>query len=142
MGPFIFFRKRALLALLVLLALGGCGSMARSSDDLATASRDFCQRLRWKDVHGAARHLAPPYREDFLAAFSGSDDLNIVDVRLESVDQSSSPDEGEVAIVLEYYLLPSVRVREFRFRQTWRYEGGSRYRTGLWQVVTPFPPFP
>ncbi|HEX9872759.1 MAG TPA: hypothetical protein VGA43_00235 [Deferrimonas sp.] len=138
-----FFRRSpSLAALAALLLLCSCGAMARSDADLTRESRDFSQRLRWGDFQGAARHMADPYREDFLALFNGITDLQIVDVRLESVEQPLSELEGEVEMVLEYYQLPSIRVKEFRFRQQWRYEGGSRYHAGLWQVVSPFPPFP
>ncbi|ALC18145.1 hypothetical protein DSOUD_3428 [Desulfuromonas soudanensis] len=138
-----FFRRTPRLApLFALFFLCSCGVMARSEADLTRESRDFSQRLRWGDFQGAARHLADPYRDDFLALFQGISDLQIVDVRVEKIDQPLSELEGEVEMVLEYYQLPSIRVKEFRFRQLWRYEGGTRYHAGLWQVVSPFPPFP
>ena len=142
MGQLFFIRSRSLAALAALFLLCSCGAMVRAEADLTRESRDFTQRLRWGDFQGAARHMADPYRDEFLSLFQGISDLHIVDVRLESVDQPHSELEGEVEMVLEYYQLPSVSVKEFRFRQQWRYEGGSRYHAGLWQIVSPFPPFP
>lgn len=132
---------RGLLILTAAVLLLSCGMVVRPAKEFSDASQDFMARLRWKDYNGAAGHLTEEHRSDFLERFSQAGDLNIVDVHLESVDFSGE-NRAETWTVLEYYLLPSAAVKTFRLRQEWSYEGGDRYRPGVWRIITPFPPFP
>lgn len=131
-----------LLLVAAAVLLSSCGWAVRPAKEFAGASRDFAQRLRWKDFNGASRHLAEEHRTDFLERLGALEDLHIVDVRLESIDHHEEGKRAETRTVVEYYLLPSATVKKLRLNQEWSYEGGDRYRPGIWQITTPFPPFP
>ncbi|BCR03364.1 hypothetical protein DESUT3_04330 [Desulfuromonas versatilis] len=131
----------ALLGLFFLL-LGGCGVVVQPGKEFHLASRDFAQRLRWMDVSGTARHMLPEYAEDYRQRYLGREDLRIVDVRFETIELLEQGREAEARMVVEYYLLPSLNVKKFRFSQHWAYLGGDRYHPGVWTITSPFPPFP
>ena len=134
--------RRGLSVLVAASLLLSCGMIARPAHDFETASRDYVQRLRWMDPAGAARHHSDEYRESFRKRFGELKDLQIVDVHLESVDLQEEAGQAETSILLEYYLLPSTTVKQFRLRQEWAYLGGDRYHSGSWLIVTPPPAFP
>jgi hypothetical protein len=128
-----------ILALLMLLA--SCAPPSGTTEELTPAGRDFLQRLRWKDYQGAAAYLLPEHRQAFLGHFAVQDQLYITEVQLEQVE-SSAPGQGVTWGVLEYYRLPSVSVRKFRFQLDWTYVGGGRLQVGSWLISTPFPAIP
>ncbi len=140
----MFWRPRAFrLLLLTLVLLAACAppKMAPQAQFEITR-RDFAERLRWGDFAGAARHLAPPQREDFQRRFADSPDLHITDVRLESAEAGDGGRQVVTWSTIEYYLLPSTTVKTFRFRQEWEYSGDGRFnRATGWQWVL-FPTFP
>lgn len=130
------------LALFSIILLLSCGMVARPGQEFETASRDYVQRLRWMDFAGASRHHAEEYREDFRKRLGELKDLHIVDVRLESLDLREETGRAETSILLEYYLLPSATVRQFRLRQEWSYQGRDSYHSGVWRIISPFSGFP
>lgn len=134
--------RRGFFILLAASLLLSCGVMARPAQDFESASRDYVQRLRWMDSAGASRHHSDEYRESFRKRFGELTDLHIVDVQLESVELREEAGRAETSIVLEYYLLPSATVKQFRLKQEWAYLGGDRYHPGSWLIVTPLPEFP
>ena len=133
---------KGLAALMSVFLLLSCGMMARPGQEFDTASRDYVQRLRWMDFEGASRYHSDEYREVFRRRFGELKDLHVVDVRLESVDLRDESDRAETSIVLEYYLLPSATVKQYRLRQEWAYQGGDRYHQGVWRITSPFSGFP
>ena len=137
-------RRRQALWLLfpILTLLVACAPMVPPQGQFELARGDFAQRLRWLDFPGAARHLAPVQREDFLRAFADLPDLHITDVRLESAEAGDAGRRVVAWSTIEYYLLPSTTVKTFRFRQEWEYSGGGRFEAGNWLVVSPFPEIP
>ena len=137
----LFFLKVLCLVTGTLL-LFACAAVYEPAQEFKGAHQDFRQRLRWADHSGAARHIAPEFREAFLQLFAGLPDLHPVDVRVESVEFQDEGRRAETWTVLEYYLLPSLTVKKFRFRQEWAYVGGDRLHPGAWVITTPFPSFP
>jgi len=133
---------KCLLVVATALLLFSCGMLARPGQDFPLASRDYMLRLRWMDFPAVARYLSEEHREDFLNRFKALVDLHVVDVRLESADVMEEERRAETTVVLEYYLLPSATVKEFRLRQEWVYAGGDRYHAGTWHITSPFPAFP
>lgn len=133
---------KVLAVLAATFLLSSCGMIVRPGQEFETASRDYVQRLRWMDSAGASRHHSEEYRETFRQHLMELKDLHIVDVRLESVDMQEAEGRAETAIVLEYYLLPSATVKQFRMNQEWAYLGADRYHPGVWRIISPFPVFP
>jgi hypothetical protein len=136
------FRKRNLFLVPAILFLAACATLEPPAARFPTTVDNFLQQLRWKDFQGASQHMAEEYREDFLNQFSGLNDLRITDVRLESTTIREKDQLMETWAVLEYYLLPSISIKTFPFRQEWELRGADRYHTGTWVIVTPFPKFP
>jgi len=136
----VFCRWSALL--LLVLLLGACGLVVRPREDFGPVSRDYVERLRWRDYQAVAAYLPEADREDFLQRFSSFDDLHIVDVQMEAADFGDDGRQVRSTVAVEYYLIPSITVKKARLHQKWRYEGGDRYHPGVWRLVEPFPPFP
>ena len=134
--------KIGLGCLALMTMLSACGAMVSPEGEFSSVLRDYTMRLRWKDFPGAAGHFEPGLRTDFLQQVGGNDDLNVVDVVLESFDFSDGEHRAQTVILLEYYVLPSATVQRFRLRQQWEYQGADRYHAGVWRIVSPFPQFP
>jgi len=140
---FVPVLKRGLLVVfLVAGMLGGCGMEMVPARQFSEASDDFAQRLRWGDYHGAAQHVDEANRSDFRQQFEALKGLHVVGVGMESVELRDDGARAVVRVAIDYYLLPSITVETFHWQQEWiRGEGEGRY-SGLWQITTPFPPFP
>jgi hypothetical protein len=137
--PAVMARGVLLIATLALLT--GCAAPTGTTEELTPAGRDFLQRLRWKDYQGASAYLLPEHRQEFLGHFTEQEKLHITDVQLERVD-STIPGQAVVWGVLEYYRLPSLTVKKFRFQLDWVYLGAGRLQGGAWHLSTPFPTIP
>lgn len=127
---------------LVTVFLAGCGLSAQPRKEFSSTFKDYAERLRWRDYQQVADYLQPDYRQEFLQKFSALDGLHVVDARLESVDFSDDDARARTALILEYYLLPSITVKKAFLQQEWIYQGTDSYRAGFWQLDGPFPPFP
>ena len=130
--------------LLLALLLAACiGQSQVPPDKIAEMSRDdFMSAMRWKQYQVAANLMKPEFREDFLAAFNDLKDIHIVDVRLIDLQSSQEDRRFETTLEMDYYLLPSVTVKTFRFKQTWIYFDGEDPALQGFLIVTPFPAFP
>lgn len=131
-----------LLALCLLAPAVGCTPLVRPGEGFEKAGRDFAQRLRWGDYNEAGGYFTGRNREAFLERFATPGDLHIVDVVVERAELGPKARKGTIWMRIEYYLLPSPTVREFRFRLQWRRQGGDRFTPGSWQITSPFPDFP
>lgn len=136
------FRKSLLLLLPGILLLAACSTIEPPATRFPVTADDFLQRLRWGDFQGASQHLAGEYREDFLQQFTPLKDLHITDVRLEASTLREKDRRMVTWAVLEYYLLPSITIKTFRFQQEWALQKTDPHLPGEWVVVTPFPRFP
>ena len=138
-------RRNSWLAGLVLL-MTGCGMLPAKiltpESQFVRVQDDFMQRLRWRDVQGAANHFTAPHRESFLQHFSEADELNITDVRLLSAEYVAEGERMETELEVEYFLLPSVTVKTFRFQQQWGFFRSGEKLPGKWRITSHFPEFP
>jgi hypothetical protein len=124
-----------------LLACGG--HMQTPPDKLDEMSRDdFMSAMRWSQYQVAASLMKPEYREDFLNTFNALKDLHIVDVRLIDLKTFQEDRRFETTIEMDYYLLPSITVKSFQFKQTWVFFEGEDQALQGFLIVTPFPEFP
>ncbi len=128
--------------LLALWTLTACATLQPPAARFSNTHRDFLQLLRWQDFEGAAQYLEEPYRKEFLRQFRPLDDLRIVDVQAESVTPGKTENRMVTRTVMQYYLLPSIAVKKFRFRLEWQYLGGDAHHLGTWRIVSAFPAFP
>ena len=130
--------------LLLTLILAAClGQSQEPPGKIAELSRnDFMSALRWKQYQVAASLMKPEYREGFLATFNALKDIHIVDVRMINLQTSQEGRRFETSLEMDYYLLPSVTVKTFRFKQVWIYFDGQDPALQGFLIVTPFPTFP
>ncbi len=141
-------RRRITLAIagMLLCSLTACGLGNFVNPPAAQGQQaldDFMRALRLEEYSAAASHLIPEHQPAFLETFAPlSKDLTIIDVRLERIDITEEGRQADVALELEYYLLPSAVVKSFHFEQTWVYLEGGKKEPSHYLVETPFPPFP
>lgn len=124
-----------LLAVLLVLTLGGACAHTRKTSDLQSLRpvvEDFFKRVRWRDYRVAARHIVPERRQDFERASRerrDERDLSITDYEIEEVQ---IVEEGQRAVVtsrMRWMRLPSATEKtdtvtsEFIYRDgTWLLE--------------------
>ena len=132
--------------LLLLGGLSGCAMdqlMSSPAEQGEKALEEFIRALRLEEYQAAASHLAPEYRLGFLDTFTPlKKDLTIIDVRIDEITLIEKGKQAEVAMEMEYFLLPSASVKTFLFNQTWVYHEGKEKEPAFYQVETPFPAFP
>lgn len=128
---------------LVVIAAGCTGHGQAPPEKLAEMSRDdFISALRWKQYQVAASLMKPEFRDAFLDTFTALKDIHIVDVRLINLKEFQEGRRFETTVEMDYYLLPSVTVKTFRFQQTWIYFEGEDPALQGFLITTPFPKFP
>ena len=140
------FLKRLCIFILVLM-LAACAVQQKLEHkqvtELGEASRDdFMKSMRWKRFKIAASLIHREHRQDFMATFKPLRDIHITDVRLISLQPAADGRRFETSIEMDYYLLPSVTVKTFRFDQTWVYSDGDGSTPKGFFITTPFPEFP
>lgn len=128
----------------ILFSLLACSSsLDKSAIDIGEMSRDdFMNALRWKQYKVAAEFMLPENRQDFLATFSNLKDIHITDVRLLDLQESAEGRRFDTSVEMDYYLLPSVTVKTFRFDQTWVYFSAEDAPQTGFRIITSFPDFP
>ena len=103
----------------------------------------FVLAMQLEEFSAAAVHLTPNNREAFLEQFATLEkDLHIVDTRITKMVIGAEGRRADVFLEMDYYLLPSVTVKTFRFDHTWIYDEASGHMPARYQIVTPFPGFP
>lgn len=135
---------KGLSSLLLLLVLAACSGHAQQQiGKLGELSRDdFMSAMRWKRFSMAAGYMEQEYRKAFMETFTALKDIHIVDVRLIDMQPLDEGRRFDTTVEMDYYLLPSVTVKTFRFEQTWQYFDGEDPARQGFLVTTPFPPFP
>lgn len=135
---------RTLCAFVLVSLLVACASqMTVPSAKLGEKYRkDFNSALRWKQYKVAASHMQPELRSEFLAIFDELKDIHIVDVRVVDAQSFDENSRFETTLEMDYYLLPSVTVKTFRFDQSWEFQGSEEQPQRGYSIVSPFPEFP
>ena len=117
--------------------------MMEKGNQLEVSVRDYLQRLRWKDFYGAAVFMKEEYREDFLTRMKGIEGLHLVNVTLIHMEPGNKQDEYQTVATIEYYILPSLVLKEKELRQNWViFKADSWGSMAAWMIDSPFPEFP
>jgi len=124
---------------LIVVFVSACASLPKAGETFPNATRDLTTRLRWGDYPGVARYLAPKNRAVFLKEFDDGENLNIVDVRLDSVTEGKADKQAQTCLAVEYYRLPSTVLKTSRFCLDWTYLGINSGFPGGWQILSPIP---
>ena len=144
----IFKFCKRLCCFVLILMLISCGVHQKfelqQKGKLGEMSRDdFMNAMRWKQFDVAGSLKSPEHRKLFMKTFVPlTKDIHIIDVRLAYLQSSEENKRFEMAIEMDYYLLPSVTIKTFSFDQTWLYFDGEDSTPKGFFVTTPFPDFP
>ena len=133
--------SRVLLILLLGLSLTGCFGAADPGPGLPALLEQFTEAMRWKDYQGAARHLQPEVQGSFLELFREDEDLMVVDSRILRVDLHGKEGWAEAEYQLEYYYLPSSRIKKWLWTQRWK-QAENITKPGIWLIENAPPAVP
>ncbi len=132
------------MAVLTVLLLTGCATISQWGPDdrekLVTASKEYNTLLRWRELDKACvtyvEELAKASCLDHALTLK---ELQITDIRTRDIDFKIDGVEATVQIEIEYYLLPSTRIRKIQQSQKWSYIGPKEKRS--WFIKSPLPEF-
>ena len=133
---------RILSTLLLLCFLSACLAPIDVGPGLAKISQEFSESMRWQDYPSAAAYLQQDIRDAFLKQFREDEDLHVVDSRILSVDLHKNEGWADAEYVLEYYRLPSTRIKKWRWEQHWRLIKEKLTKPGVWLIENAPPAFP
>lgn len=135
--------RRPLLTLALLLLLCGCLGKVVEGPSLDKTAYRFSEAMRWGDFVGAGNFIQTPFRDEFFLRFPRDDEnIKVVGSRVESVRVGGDQQSAEVDYLLEYYKLPSSRVKKWRWTQHWKHQPGKLTEAGIWEIVNAPPGFP
>lgn len=126
---------RRLFLLILLVFLAACSGPLETGPGLTDLSSNFSEAMRWKDYIGAANHLQPDLRKEFLDHFQKDEDLQAVGSKIVSVELDPSIEKALVDYQLEYYRLPSMKVKKWLWQQQWQRQEQKGLKAGIWRIV-------
>jgi hypothetical protein len=132
---------RAVLFLFVATVLAGCRTpLYVVAERFEQSSREYNRSLRWQELEQAClTFAAKDVKEECVARAKGAKGVSMADYRVKSTELDPAKGTATVRVELDYYILPSARLRTVEDLQRWRYaeeEGAER-----WRIVTPPPEF-
>ena len=126
--------------LLFLVVLSGCRNPYLVAQRFDDSYREYNRLVRWQEqINACMSFAASSIADECLARAKGAKGASMADYRVKGVD--IDPDEGTatVRVEMDYYVLPSTRLKTLEDVQQWRYEeDGGKER---WCIVTPLPEF-
>lgn len=128
--------RAALLAALALsfaAPLGACSSVVRTPESVLEESvNTFHQHLRWGRVGEASGFVDETEREEFLGAYDAlGDDYEVTEYEIERLELLDDRRTAIVEVWVQWWALPSTRVRETTYEEEWAYDEEIR----TWQMV-------
>jgi hypothetical protein len=134
--------RRVLLLLTLLVCISGCNLGKNIEKENQNALNDFMLSLEWEKFASAAAYLAPEHRKAFRNTFMELEDLDVVSVDLLTIEFSADGRRAETTMEMEYYILPQLTVKKFRFDMVWVYFAPEDGPAAQFVATTPFPDFP
>ncbi len=128
--------------LLLTLLLTACLSALQPAAKQDKVSEGFSESMRWSDFQGAAAYVNLRVRGAFMEQFPEDDDLHIVDSSISSVELGQDEERVDVVYVMEYYHLPSSKIKKWRWTQQWRLIKKNDSDSGAWLIDNEPPPLP
>ena len=128
--------------LLLTLLLTACLSALQPAAKQDKVSEGFSEAMRWSDFQGAAAYVNLRVRGAFMEQFPEDDDLHIVDSSISSVELGQDEERVDVVYVMEYYHLPSSKIKKWRWTQQWRLIKKNDSDSGAWLIDNEPPPLP
>jgi hypothetical protein len=134
--------RNILYLMSLLLCLSACGAAFDEGPGLADVGEHFSEAMRWQDYVGAGSHLDKAVRGEFLDRFQQDEDLRVVESRIFSVELNPETESAKVDYRMEYYRLPSMRVKKWQWTQEWQLQQKKALKSGVWQIVNSPPEVP
>ena len=125
----------------VLVCLAACAMPIEVGPDLETTSSRFSEAMRWRDFVGAANFLEKGVRDTFLQQFRG-DNLHVIESRIVAVRVGDTGENATAEYLLEYYLLPSNRIKKWHWQQEWLLPRSKGMTSRYWMIQNAPPAFP
>jgi hypothetical protein len=102
----------------------------------------FSESMRWQDFSGAAVYVHPDVRGFFLDQFQEDEDLHIVESQVLSIDMTVGKGQANAVYEMEYYRLPSSRIKKWQWQQQWRLVQEKMTKPGVWLIENEPPVLP
>ncbi|AJE02447.1 hypothetical protein [Geobacter pickeringii] len=131
--------RRVLVLVFVAVALAGCRNPYLISERFTESSREYNRSIRWRELEQACLAFADRGVKDECLARAAAKGVSVADYRVVSTELDPEKGTATVHMEIDYYVLPSTRLKSVRDVQQWRYEekdGDLR-----WRIVTPPPEF-
>ena len=137
-----FMRNLMIVAVSCFLLTACNSAMQMGGSNLEEIAQGFSESMRWHDFPNAAGYIDPEARIDFEEKFIEDDDLRIVESRVLSVDILPDGEHADIVYQLEYYHLPSSRIKKWRWKQRWELGNERMIKTGIWMIKNEPPDLP
>jgi len=134
--------RKLLAVVLCCLVLTACLGNIEMGPGLDTISKGFSESMRWGDYSTAAAYVMPDARSAFLEQFAEDDDLHVVDSHISSINIYPDGKRADVSYVMEYYHLPSSRIKKWHWKQQWRQIDDESAESGSWMIKNEPPALP
>lgn len=133
--------RRTLSLLLLTLILSGCRNPYLIAQRFEDSSREHNRLMRWQGLEQSCVIFAgDQVRDACLERARAAKDVSVADYRVTSTELDVDRGTATVRMEVDYFVLPSTRLKTVEDVQEWRYveeeERGSR-----WLLVTPPPEF-
>jgi len=134
--------RNIVVLLLLTPLLPACLGSSPADSSPTQPSEGFSESMRWSDFFGAATYMTPSVRAVFLEQFQEDDDLHVVDSSTSSIDVGQDQKVVDANYVMEYYYLPSSRIKKWRWKQHWRVIQDKEGESEVWLIDNEPPPLP
>lgn len=134
--------RNLLLLIPLCLLLSACLGPVDMGPGLDKISSGFSESMRWQDFPGAALYVNPDVRGFFLDQFQEDEDLHIVESQILSIDMTAGKGQADAVYEMEYYRLPSSRIKKWQWQQQWRFVQERMTKPGVWLIDNEPPVLP
>jgi hypothetical protein len=134
--------RNLLLLILLCPLLCACLGTVDMGPGLDKISSGFSESMRWQDFPGAAVYVHPDVRASFLDQFQKDEDLHVVESQILSIDMTPEKGQANVVYEMEYYRLPSSRIKKWQWQQQWRLVQEKMTKPGVWLIENEPPALP
>ncbi len=129
-----------LFMLPLLLILPACTTLTGVREDFEQNSKEYNHMVRWHELDKACAIFPPEeLSKDFAARVKAAKDVTVVDYRVLSMECEPAKGEAKVKAEIDYYLIPSTRVKTVQDNQKWSYVGEGDIKH--WRLMTLLPEF-
>lgn len=132
--------QRAASFFILAVLFTGCSNPYQVAQRFEGSSRQYGQMVRWHEYEKACHTFAAPsVGEACLARARAAEGVSMADYRVKGTDIDREKGTATVRVEIDYYVLPSARLKTIDDVQQWRYEPVEG--SDGWRIVTPLPEF-